>query len=44
MLKTEGSAVSAVGEEVRPHLGLSSKLRHSLVITDWAFAYFETLS
>lgn len=34
MLKAEGSAVSAVGGEVRPKLGRKSKLRHSPVITE----------
>lgn len=34
MLKTEGSAVSAVGGEVRPKLGRKSKLRHSPVSTE----------
>ncbi|OUL28555.1 RNA-guided endonuclease TnpB family protein [Nostoc sp. 106C] len=34
MLKAEGSAVSAVGGEVRPKLGRKSKLRHSPVSTE----------
>jgi putative transposase len=34
MLKAEGSAVSAVGGEVRPKLGRKSKLRHSPMITE----------
>ncbi|MBN3927556.1 RNA-guided endonuclease TnpB family protein [Nostoc sp. NMS4] len=34
MIKAEGSAVSAVGGEVRPILGRKSKLRHSPVITE----------
>ncbi|MGH7998874.1 MAG: RNA-guided endonuclease InsQ/TnpB family protein [Brasilonema sp.] len=34
MLKAEGSAVSAVGGEVRPKLGRKSNLRHSPVITE----------
>ncbi|MEH2304176.1 RNA-guided endonuclease TnpB family protein [Nostoc sp.] len=34
ILKAEGSAVSAVGGEVRPKLGRKSKLRHSPVITE----------
>ncbi len=34
MLQAEGSAVSAVGGEVRPKLGRKSKLRHSPVITE----------
>ncbi|MEM7555506.1 MAG: RNA-guided endonuclease TnpB family protein, partial [Cyanobacteria bacterium P01_A01_bin.84] len=34
MLKTEGSAVSAVGGEVRPKLGRKSKLWHSPVSTE----------
>ena len=34
MLKAEGSAVSAVGGEIRPRLGRKSKLRHSPVITE----------
>ena len=34
MLKAEGSAVSAVGGEIRPSLGRKSKLRHSPVITE----------
>jgi putative transposase len=37
MLKAEGSAVSAVGGEVRPRLGRKSKLRHSPVITEADF-------
>ena len=34
MLKADGSAVSAVGGEVRPKLGRKSKLRHSLMSTE----------
>jgi putative transposase len=34
MLKAEGSAVSAVGGEIRPKLGRKSKLRHSPVSTE----------
>jgi len=34
MLKAEGSAVSAVGGEVRPRLGRKSNLRHSPVSTE----------
>ena len=34
MLKAEGSAVSAVGGEVRPKLGRKSKLRHSPMSTE----------
>lgn len=34
MLKAEGSAVSAVGEEVRPKMGRKSHLRHSPVSTE----------
>ena len=34
MIKAEGSAVSAVGGEVRPKLGRKSKLRHSPLITE----------
>ncbi len=34
MLKADGSAVSAVGGEVRPKLGRKSKLRHSPMITE----------
>ncbi len=34
MIKAEGSAVSAVGGDVRPKLGRKSKLRHSPVITE----------
>ncbi len=34
MIKTEGSAVSAVGGEVSPILGRKSKFRHSPVITE----------
>ncbi|MBU7584282.1 MAG: transposase, partial [Nostoc sp. TH1S01] len=34
MLKAEGSAVSALGGEVRPKLGRKSKLRHSPVSTE----------
>lgn len=34
MIKAEGSAVSAVGGEIRPKLGRKSKLRHSPVITE----------
>lgn len=34
MLKAEGSAVSAVGGEVRPRLGRKSKLRHSPMSTE----------
>ncbi len=34
ILKAEGSAVSAVGGEVRPKLGRKSKLRHSPVSTE----------
>ncbi|MGJ5676175.1 MAG: RNA-guided endonuclease InsQ/TnpB family protein [Nostochopsis sp.] len=34
MLKAEGSAVSAVGGEVRPKMGLLSHLRHSPVSTE----------
>ena len=34
MLKAEGSAVSAVGEEVRPKLGRKSHLRHSPLSTE----------
>ncbi|AKG23755.1 RNA-guided endonuclease InsQ/TnpB family protein [Calothrix sp. 336/3] len=34
MLKAEGSAVSAVGGEVRPKMGRKSHLRHSPVITE----------
>jgi putative transposase len=34
MIKAEGSAVSAVGGEVRPKLGRKSKLRHSPVSTE----------
>jgi putative transposase len=34
MLKAEGSAVSAVGGEVRPKLGRKSKFRHSPVSTE----------
>ncbi|HEY9671247.1 MAG TPA: RNA-guided endonuclease TnpB family protein [Waterburya sp.] len=36
MLKTDGTAVSAVGGEVRPRLGRKSKLRHSPVSTETA--------
>ncbi|MBD2128846.1 transposase [Microcoleus sp. ZQ-A2] len=36
MLKADGTAVSAVGGEVRPKLGRKSKLRHSLVSTETA--------
>ena len=36
MLKTDGTAVSAVGGEVRPRLGRKSKLRHSLLSTETA--------
>ncbi|MBD2388215.1 RNA-guided endonuclease TnpB family protein [Cylindrospermum sp. FACHB-282] len=34
MIKAEGSAVSAVGGEIRPKLGRRSKLRHSPVSTE----------
>ena len=34
MIKAEGSAVSAVGGDVRPRLGRKSKLRHSPVSTE----------
>lgn len=34
MLKAEGSAVSAVGGEVRPKMGRKSNLRHSPLITE----------
>jgi putative transposase len=34
MLKAEGSAVSAVGGEVRPKMGRKSHLRHSPVSTE----------
>jgi putative transposase len=34
MLKAEGSAVSAVGGEVRPHMGRKSHLRHSPMSTE----------
>jgi putative transposase len=34
MIKAEGSAVSAVGGEIRPKLGRKSKLRHSPVSTE----------
>ncbi|HCV32762.1 MAG TPA: transposase, partial [Microcoleaceae bacterium UBA9251] len=34
MLKTDGSAVSAVGGDVRPHLGRKSKMGHSPVSTE----------
>ncbi|MGJ5675881.1 MAG: RNA-guided endonuclease InsQ/TnpB family protein [Nostochopsis sp.] len=34
MLKAEGSAVSAVGGQIRPKLGRKSKLRHSPVSTE----------
>ncbi len=34
ILKTDGSAVSAVGGEVRPHLGRKSKMGHSPVSTE----------
>lgn len=34
MIKADGSAVSAVGGEVRPKLGRKSKLRHSPLITE----------
>ena len=34
MIKAEGSAVSAVGGEVRPTLGRKSKFRHSPMITE----------
>ena len=34
MIKAEGSAVSAVGGDVRPKLGRKSKLRHSPVSTE----------
>ncbi|MGL5133304.1 MAG: RNA-guided endonuclease InsQ/TnpB family protein, partial [Planktothrix sp.] len=34
MLKTEGSAVSAVGGDVRPYLGRKSKMGHSPVSTE----------
>jgi putative transposase len=36
ILKADGTAVSAVGGEVRPKLGRKSKLRHSLVSTETA--------
>ncbi|MBW4501322.1 MAG: transposase [Scytonema hyalinum WJT4-NPBG1] len=39
MLKAEGSAVSAVGGEVRPKLGRKSKLRHSPMSTEAPSAY-----
>ncbi|MBD2130011.1 transposase [Microcoleus sp. ZQ-A2] len=38
ILKADGTAVSAVGGEVRPKLGRKSKLRHSLVSTETASA------
>lgn len=34
IIKAEGSAVSAVGGEIRPKLGRKSKLRHSPLITE----------
>ena len=34
VIKAEGSAVSAVGGEIRPKLGRKSKLRHSPVSTE----------
>ncbi len=36
MLQADGTAVSAVGGEVRPRLGRKSKLRHSLLSTETA--------
>ncbi len=39
MLKTDGSAVSAVGGEVRPKMGRKSHLRHSPVSTEAPSAY-----
>ncbi|KAB8332523.1 IS200/IS605 family element transposase accessory protein TnpB [Scytonema tolypothrichoides VB-61278] len=39
MLKAEGSAVSAVGGEVRPKMGRKSLLRHSPLITEAPSAY-----
>ena len=39
MLKAEGSAVSAVGGEVRPKLGRKSNLRHSPMSTEAPSAY-----
>lgn len=36
ILKADGTAVSAVGGEVRPKLGRKSKLRHSLASTETA--------
>ena len=39
MLKTDGSAVSAVGGEVRPKMGRKSHLRHSPLSTEAPSAY-----
>lgn len=41
MLKAEGSAVSAVGGELRPKTGLSSHLRHSPMSTKAQTRYAE---
>ena len=39
MLKADGSAVSAVGGEVRPKMGRKSHLRHSPISTEAPSAY-----
>ena len=39
MIKAEGSAVSAVGGEVRPKMGRKSRLRHSPMNTETPSAY-----